>query len=104
MAGIELPIDGVTYTPPEQAKDFLRRRLWLDLTVGEALRRTARRVPERVAFASEEGELTFRQLDERSEQLGAALLARGIRPGDRAMFQMGTVLETVVALSACYKA
>jgi len=104
MAGIELPIDGVTYTPPEQAKEFVRRRLWLDLTVGEALRRTARRVPERVAFASEEGELTFRQLDEQSEQLGAALLRLGIRPGDRAMFQMGKVLETVVALSGCYKA
>jgi non-ribosomal peptide synthetase component E (peptide arylation enzyme) len=104
MAGIELPIDGVSYTPPEQAKEFLRRRLWVDLTVGEALRRTARRVPDRLAFASEEGELTFRQLDERSEQLGAALLGLGIRPGDRAMFQMGTVLETVVALSGCYKA
>src|SRR5919109_1562186 len=104
MPGIALPLSGVTYTPPEQAKDFLRRRLWVDLTVGEALRRTARRVHERVAFASEEGEVTFRQLDEQSEQLGAALLALGIRPGDRAMFQMGTVLETVLALSACYKA
>ena len=104
MPGIHLPLDGVTYTPPDQAKEFFRRKLWIDLTVGDALRRTAARVPARIAFASEDGELTFRQLDEQSDRLGGALLALGVRPGERAMFQMGTVLETVVALSACYKA
>jgi non-ribosomal peptide synthetase component E (peptide arylation enzyme) len=94
----------VTYAPAQQAKDCFERKVWIDLTVGEALRRTAGRVPDRIAFASEEGELTFRQLDEQSDRLGGALLALGAKPGERAMFQMGTVLETVVALSACYKA
>jgi pyochelin biosynthesis protein PchD len=97
-------IDGVVYTPPEQARRYFEKKLWIDLTVGEALRRTAARAPDRIAFAAEEGELTFRQLDEQSERLGGALLAMGVQPGERAMFQMGTVLETVVALSACYKA
>src|SRR2546428_5478083 len=97
-------IEGVIYTPSGSARDFLEKRLWIDLTVGEALRRTAARVPDRIAFASEEGELSFRQLDEQCERLGAALLDLGVRPGERAMFQMGTVLDTVVALSACYKA
>jgi non-ribosomal peptide synthetase component E (peptide arylation enzyme) len=97
-------IDGVISTPPDQARRYFEKELWIDLTVGEALRRTATRVPERIAFASEEGELTFRQLDEQSDRLGGALLAMGVQPGERAMFQMGTVLETVVALSACYKA
>ena len=101
---IRMPIEGVVYTPAEQAKAFLERKLWLDLTVGEALRRTAARVPERIAFASEEGALSFRELDEQSDRLGGALLALGAQPGERAMFQMGTVLDTVVALSACYKA
>jgi salicylate---[aryl-carrier protein] ligase len=104
MAGIRLPLDGVIYTPPERARQYFEKKLWIDLTVGEALRRTAARVPDRIAFASEEGELSFRELDEQSERLGGALLARGVRPGERAMFQMGTVLDTVVALSACYKA
>ncbi|TMI43866.1 MAG: (2,3-dihydroxybenzoyl)adenylate synthase [Betaproteobacteria bacterium] len=97
-------IEGVIYTPAGSARNFLEKGLWIDLTVGEALRRTAARVPNRIAFASEEGELTFRQLDERSERLGAALLDLGVQPGERAMFQMGTVLDTVVALTACYKA
>jgi salicylate---[aryl-carrier protein] ligase len=97
-------IEGVIYTPADQAKRYFDKKQWLDLTVGEALRRTAARVPERIAFASEEGELTFRSLDEQSDRLGGALLQLGARPGERAMFQMGTVLDTVVALSACYKA
>lgn len=98
------PIPGVAYAPPEQARRWLAEKRWLDLTVGEALRRTAARVPERTAFASEDGELSFRELDERSEKLGGALLALGVRPGERAIFQMGTVLETAIALAACYKA
>src|SRR6266513_3300766 len=97
-------IEGVTYTPADQARNFFEKGLWIDLTVGQALRRTARRVPSRIAFASEEGELSFRQLDAQSERLGAALLDLGARPGERAMFQMGTVLATVVPLSASYKA
>jgi salicylate---[aryl-carrier protein] ligase len=97
-------IDGVVYTPPDQARRYFEKKLWIDLTVGEALRRTARRVPDRIAFAAEDGELTFRELDEQSDRLGGALLGMGVHPGERAMFQMGTVLETVVALSACYKA
>jgi len=97
-------IEGVTYTQPARQGITSTKGCGFDLTVGEALRRTAARVPERIAFASEEGELSFQQLDERSERLGAALLDLGARPGERAMFQMGTVLETVVALSACYKA
>jgi len=99
-----LALDGVIYTPAAQARAYLEKKLWLDLTVGEALRRTAARVPNRIAFASEEGELTFAALDERSERLAGALLALGVRPGERAMFQMGTVLETTIALTACYKA
>ncbi|HXM81514.1 MAG TPA: AMP-binding protein [Burkholderiales bacterium] len=97
-------IEGVIYAPADQTRRYFDKRQWIDLTVGEALRRTAARVPDRIAFASEEGELTYRQLDEQSDRLGGALLELDVRPGERAMFQMGTVLDTVVALSACYKA
>src|SRR2546427_12670017 len=83
-------IEGVIYTPAAEAKRHFDKKQWIDLTVGEVLKRTAARVPERIAFASEEGELTFRQLDERSERLGGALRALGGHPGARAMFHRGT--------------
>ena len=73
-----MPLEGVTYAPPQEAKQYFAAGKWIDLTVGEALRRTAARVPERLAFAAEDGELSFRELDERSERLGGALLALGV--------------------------
>jgi non-ribosomal peptide synthetase component E (peptide arylation enzyme) len=59
--------------------------------------------PAKLAFASETSELTFGQLDELTERLGAALLGLGLEPGDRAIFQLGTSMEAVVVLYACYK-
>lgn len=97
-------IPGVIYHDDAAASRWYADGSWIDLTMGDALRATAARVPDRIAFASESGHLTFAQLDEQSERLGAALLALGLAPGDRAMFQMGTVLETTVAMLACFKA
>lgn len=105
MAGIRRRLAGVAYREPEEAVRYFASGAWIDITIGDALRRTAARVPDRVAFWSEDDRrLTFRELDEQSERLGAALLDLGFKTGDRAIFQMGTVLETVVALTACFKA
>ncbi len=97
-------LEGVVYRDEAQVRRYIASGSWVDLSIGEALKRTAARVPERLAYASEEGKLLFRELDERSDRLAGALLLQGIEPGERAIFQMGTVLETVVALTACFKA
>lgn len=97
-------IPGVVYRDEAFAWSCFEAKAWLDLTMGDALRRTAARVPDRIAFASETRSLTFSALDELSERLGAALIAVGIVPGERAIFQMGTVLETVIAMLGCFKA
>lgn len=104
MSGILHPIDGVAYCPPELAKRYFAAGAWVDATLGQALRETARRVPERAACVSDAATITFADLDQRSERLGAALHQLGLMPGDRAIFQMGTTIETVIALMGCYKA
>lgn len=104
MSGIFHRIDGVTYCPPDLAQRYFASNAWVDTTLGDALRATARRVPDRPAYLSDDASLTFAQLDERSERLGAALLTLDLRPGDRAIFQMGTTVDTVVALMGAYKA
>lgn len=104
MQDVRYPIEGVIYHPEADARRYLASGAWMRSTVGDALRATAARLPEKDAFISDEGRLSFRELDEQSERLGAALLQAGLRPGDRAIFQMGTTLETVLALAACYKA
>jgi pyochelin biosynthesis protein PchD len=103
MRGILNPIDGVVYCEPSRASEYFRTSAWIDQTAGEAMRATANRMPDKHAFVSDEGSITFAELDERSERLGAALLDRGLTTGDRAIFQMGTTIETAIALLACYK-
>jgi non-ribosomal peptide synthetase component E (peptide arylation enzyme) len=99
-----LALPGVVYTPPEQARRYLEGGGWLPTTIGQALRHAARLEPERVAYVCEDQRVTLAQVDERSTRLAAALRAIGLRPGDRALFQMGTTIETAVSLFASFKA
>lgn len=103
MAGIQNRIEGVTYCGAAEAAEYFRTGAWVNQTVGDALRSTARTYPERPAFISDERSITFAELDEATDRLGAALLDLGLAPGDRVIFQMGTTVETVIALLASYR-
>ena len=104
MTAILSAIPGVTYPSAERAAAALASGSWVASTVGDALRATARRVPDRLAFISDERSISFRDLDERTDRLAAALLKLGLVTGDRAIFQLGTSVETAIVLLACYKA
>jgi non-ribosomal peptide synthetase component E (peptide arylation enzyme) len=98
------PIDGVIYPSPEDAERYARLGAWNPLTAGDALRATAARFPDKAALVGGGRRLTYGEFDAATEKLGAALLGLGLRPGDRALFQMGSVIETVIALLGCAKA
>lgn len=104
MTGIRNPISGVVYTPANQAERYLTDGAWIPSTVGDVLRATAARHPDKPALISDERTVTFAELDGTSDRLAAALPALGLAAGDRAIFQMGTTIETVIALAACFKA
>src|SRR5258708_6151647 len=103
MAGIHYPLEGVAYCEPSVARHYFQVGAWVDRTFGEALAATARRLPDKLALISDERSITFRALDEQSDRLAAALLKLGLEPGARAVFQMGTTIDTALALCACYK-
>lgn len=98
------PIEGVAYAPDDLAARYLASGAWHNLTVGDALRRTASARPGGMAYIGDERAVTFGELDDATECLAAALLDLGLVPGDRAMFQLGTSIETIIALVGCYKA
>jgi pyochelin biosynthesis protein PchD len=104
MRDIQSPIEGVTYPSDQRATASLANGSWVASTVGDCLRATAARYPDRLAFISDERSLTFRALDETTDRLAAALLAMGLATGDRAIFQLGTTVDTAIVLLACYKA
>jgi non-ribosomal peptide synthetase component E (peptide arylation enzyme) len=104
MAGARFPIEGVTYVDAANSARYRAAGALVESNAGDVLRSAAERVPNKWALISQERRLTYAEFDEASERLGAALLALGLAPGDRALFQMGTVVESAVALFACFKA
>ena len=97
-------IEGVRYRSEAEAEALYRCGAWLRLTIGDATRRTAALHGDRPFLREGDGAITFAQFDATTERLAAALLQRGLRPGDRALFQMGTCAATAVALVGCFKA
>jgi salicylate---[aryl-carrier protein] ligase len=97
-------IPKVRYRGAEEADRYLASGAWTRSTVGDALRASARKYPQRDALITDEARISFTALDESSERLAGALLELGLCLGDRVIFQMGTEIETAVALLACYKA
>ena len=60
--------------------------------------------PDAPALAHAERTVTWGALRRRSNNLAAALLARGARPGDRVAFYLRNATEYLEALAACFKA
>lgn len=104
MSGPLNPLEGVVYAPREHAAYYFENGIWEHRTLGDALRIAAREVPDRIAFVCEGRRISFGELDARSEHVAVGLRAIGLQVHDRAMFQMGTTIETAVALFACFKA
>ena len=97
-------IEGVNYRPREERDRYLATGDWIDCTIGEMLRRAARKTPDKTAVVGHDSDLTFREVDEASEKFAAGLLTTGMKPGDRMMFQVGTVTEFFSVFYGCFKA
>src|SRR4029453_6472381 len=104
MPDANYPIPGVAYLSATDSARYRSGGAWLDCSAGDMLRAAAPRSPTKWALVSHERRLTYAEMDEATERLGAALLELGLQPGDRALFQMGTVIETAIALFGCFKA
>jgi fatty-acyl-CoA synthase len=73
-------------------------------TIDHWVRSTARRTPQRVAIDYLGREVTYGELDRRSDGLAAELLARGLRHGDRVATLTGNSPDHVIVFFACAKA
>ena len=89
---------------PRSANAILARETGSNSTAGDMLRRAAADSPDKIAVVGHDGTLTFAAIDRLTESTAAGLLDAGLRPGERVIFQIGTVKEIFVALYACFKA
>lgn len=100
------PLPGVVYPAPDRLQQYVSSGLIEARSLGEALWQASAKWPDRVALRSAETgrSYSFREMDELSDRFGAALLALGLQPRDRVIFQIGNVEELFFGLYGCFKA
>ncbi|MFG2780547.1 (2,3-dihydroxybenzoyl)adenylate synthase [Streptomyces prunicolor] len=98
-------IDAPTW-PEEFAARYRAAGHWRGETFGGFLRERAAAHPDRIALvdpAPERRTWTYRELDERADELAAGFAARGIGKGDRVVLQLPNVGEFVEVVFALFR-
>jgi len=90
--------------PAAAARRYRDAGLWGDRTVAQEFQAVALRYPGREAVVSQEGRLTFAELDRRTDQVAAGLCDLGLGPGDPILFQVTNRLHSIVAWYGALKA
>lgn len=90
--------------PEERAEHYRRSGSWSSLPTGRRFHDVAERFPDRLAIVSAEGQMTFAELDRRTDAIAAGLIELGFRRLDPVLFQLTNRLETVLAWYGCIKA
>lgn len=102
LPDVRLP--GVRYPDEDRLRRYVDAGLPIGQTLPDALRASCEAHADRTALVGPEGRISYREFDERSARLGAALLKLGLRPLDRAIFQCGNCNELLLAFYACLQA
>lgn len=90
--------------PAELAERYRSAGLWGTLPIGAEFHRVALRDPASTAVVAEDGTLSYSELDELGDRLGAGLLDLGLHPGDRVVVQLTNRLQSIVAWYGLVKA
>ncbi len=80
--------DRVVPYPDDLVRQYRADGLWGTRTIADELHAVALAHPDRDAVVALDGRLTFRELDQRSDQLAAGLAGLGLVPGDPVLFQV----------------
>ncbi|WP_318389215.1 (2,3-dihydroxybenzoyl)adenylate synthase EntE [Enterobacter sp.] len=90
-----------TRWPDEFARHYREKGYWQDLPLTDMLTRHAQ--SDAPAVIEGERTLSYRQLDQASDNLASALSAAGIRRGETALVQLGNVAEFYITFFALLK-
>ncbi|RPA59038.1 (2,3-dihydroxybenzoyl)adenylate synthase [Gordonia oryzae] len=90
--------------PFDEADAARYREVWGSATIGQELAAQATRTPDALALIGPDRSLTYRELDDETDRIGAGLLDAGLRPGAAVMLQLDNDVATVVAWYALMKA
>ena len=74
------------------------------VAVGDMLRRSARRFPQRIALTDGARQVTYRELERDANRFANYLLSRGLKPGDKISMIANNSVEFVKALFGIHRA
>ena len=104
MRDVKTRISGVLYRSAAENERYLALGALTEETLVGAFKGIATKFSDRVAVSEIGTTLTYRELDELTDRVAAGLLRIGVKPLDRAIFQLGNSKELVIAYLACLKA
>ncbi|MHA4852053.1 (2,3-dihydroxybenzoyl)adenylate synthase [Rhodococcus sp. MSC1_016] len=90
--------------PEDRADHYRASGAWSSDPTGQRLHEIATRFPDRSAVITAEREMSFIELDRRTDQIAAGLIRLGLQRLDPVIFQLTNRLETVLAWYGCVKA
>jgi 2,3-dihydroxybenzoate-AMP ligase len=96
-------LSGVVPWPPDFAERYRRRGYWEGRTLAAAFEQSFEAHADRLAVVDGDRRLTYGELAQLVDRLALHLGERGVREGERAVFQLPNVLEFVIAYLACIK-
>ncbi len=96
-------LDGVVGWPPGFAHRYRALGYWAGTTLGQAFDRSVAAHADRVAVVDGARRFTYRELSRLVDRLALHLALRGVRGGERVVFQLPNTAELVIAYLACVK-
>ena len=93
-------LPGCVPWPEEFARRYRELGYWRGISLFEMLRQSAARTPGKTALIDGERRLTYAELLSQSEDIAAGLVALGLRPLERVIFQFSNGLELMLAFFA----
>lgn len=91
---------GCTPWPEEFARRYRAEGYWQDITLGEMLRRSMQRHPDKLAIIDGDKTASYAQFVERSDRLAVKLAQLGLKSRERVIFQLGNSIEFLYAYFA----
>ena len=99
------PIEGINYRSPEYAQSQLDHGNWVGMSIGDSLRATAKANPRQDCGDRSRADRSHLLNSMREpNRVAASLLELGLKPADRALFQLGTSIDFFIAFYGCMKA
>ena len=96
--------DVIQRWPREFAERYREAGYWTDSLLGEILRDSAQRFPDRTAVVGGDTRWSYAELDARADALAAGFLKMGFRPGERVLVQLPNRPDFIATVFGLFRA